>query len=202
MLSVYKTQLEHPLYGLVLTGGKRERMKRDKALIAYHAAPHAQFLHQLLKKYCSKVYLSARDGQWRGTTLDLLPTIPDLIESQGPIGGIVSAFATHPKANWFVVACDLPFFNDEATQKLLLNFEEKRVATCYRNAEKGFPEALCAIYSSIAGPLLRAALAEGNHSPVTFLKNVGCKTIEQNGSINLANVNSIEALVKIQNKAR
>jgi len=187
---------QRPLYGLVLTGGKSRRMNRDKALIPYRAAPHAAVLRNLLRRHCAEVYLSARDGQWRGTALEGLPTIADLVENQGPIGGILSAFARHGDANWFVVACDLPHFNEAAADRLLQNFDEEKVATCYRNSEKGFTEALCAIYSPAARPLLEAAAVAGNPSPVKVLQNADCIVIEPGRGVNLANANTPEDFVQ------
>jgi cyclic pyranopterin phosphate synthase len=186
------TFLGSPLYGLVLTGGKSERMKKDKALLSYGSGPHARRLYDILKKYCTDVYLSARDGQWHGSPLADLPTIPDLVENQGPMGGIISAFARHRDANWFVVACDLPYFNEAAAEKLLFNFDAAKAATCFKNSEKGFPEALCAIYSPIARDLFEKAFSGGLNCPVKVLKNAACKTIEQGDSVNMANANTPE----------
>ena len=114
-----KTMLDRPTFGIVLTGGKSERMKRDKALIEYKGMPHAEYIHSLLKNYCDEVYLSARPNQWSGTSLAALPTLPDTVEGKGPIAGILSAFEKHPEANWLVVACDLVHFNQQTIEMLL-----------------------------------------------------------------------------------
>ena len=76
-----KTYLGRPTYGLVLTGGKSERMKMDKALIAYNGTPHAEYIHQVLSKYCDGVFLSARKDQWLSTSLEKLPSIIDPYET-------------------------------------------------------------------------------------------------------------------------
>jgi cyclic pyranopterin phosphate synthase len=73
-----RTILDRPLYGLVLTGGKSQRMGEAKALISYHGKSHAAYLVDILKDYCQEVFLStAEEAQWKGTELENIPTIID-----------------------------------------------------------------------------------------------------------------------------
>lgn len=192
------TLLSRPLYGLILTGGKSERMKRDKALISYQGKPHAEYIYDILKNYCAEVYLSCRPGQWAGTPIENLPKIDDVYEDQGPMGGILSAFNKHSEANWFVVACDLVYFNRETVERILADCDENAVATCYKNNEKGFPEPLCSLYTPQAKFVFAEALAADNRCPVRVLKDSHCQLIEQQGSVNLANINTVEELQEIQ----
>lgn len=50
------------IYGLVLAGGKSNRMGKDKSRLHYHGQPHALFLYKLLSKFCEKTFLSVRDA--------------------------------------------------------------------------------------------------------------------------------------------
>lgn len=190
--------LERPLYGLVLTGGKSARMKRDKALLEYKGMPHAQYIWELLKKYCSEVYISAKPGQWSGTSLSELPTLHDAEENLGPIGGILSAFAKHPNANWFVVACDLVYFNEKTIQTLLSQYDQEKVAITYKNSEKGFPEPLCTIYSPRAREIFEDAISNNISCPVKVLRNTDVQSIDQGKNINLANINTQEEFAGVQ----
>ncbi|MFM6930455.1 MAG: NTP transferase domain-containing protein, partial [Bdellovibrio sp.] len=139
-------------------------------------------------------FLSAWQNQWTGTELEKLPQLVDQVEGLGPIGGILTALESQPEANWFVVACDLPFVTQETIQKLLADFDSKAVATCYPNAEKGFPEALCAIYSPAALNVFRKAIADGIHCPVKVLKNTTVKVVQADRYVNLSNINTPEEL--------
>lgn len=98
------------------------------------------------------------------------------------------------------MACDLPYFNDEAAKKLLLNFDEESVATCFRNVTEGFPEALCGIYSPAAKAVFAEALAAGDRCPVKVLKRSACKLLNQDGAINLANINTPEEYAQVQSE--
>lgn len=192
------TKLDKPLYGLVLTGGKSTRMGKDKALLQYSGSPQAVYLRELLAPFCKEVFLSTRENQWAGTELEKLPQLVDQVEGLGPIGGILTALESQPEANWFVVACDLPFVTKEAVQKLLADFDSKAVATCYANAEKGFPEALFAIYSPAALSAFKQALADGVHCPVKVLRNSTVKIVKADRSVNLANINTPEEFAHAQ----
>ena len=195
-----RTVLDRPLYGLVLTGGKSERMKRDKALIEYKGKPHAQYIADILKDHCTDVYLSARTDQWKGTPLESLPIIPDSVDAKGPIAGILSAFSKHPAANWFVVACDLVHFDKKTVELLLSNYKKDSVATAYKNSEKGFPEPLCAIYTPEAKALFESAIKNDITCPVKVLKNSNTYSIDQAGGVNLANINTVEEFMELQNE--
>lgn len=195
-----RTVLDRPLYGIVLTGGKSERMKRDKALIDYKGVPHAQYIHDVLKNYCDEVYLSARDGQWKGTPLESLPVITDTVEAKGPIAGILSAFEKYPDANWFVVACDLVHFNHKTVDLLLSQYKKDSVATAYKNSEKGFPEPLCAIYTPEARQVFLDAVKNDITCPVKVLRNSNAFSIDQTDGVNLANINTVEEFQELKNE--
>ena len=197
-----RTFLDRPVYGLVLTGGKSERMKRDKALINYKGRPHAAYIYDILQKYCDQVYLSARKDQWNGTELQDLPSIEDKVGIQGPIAGLLSAFAKHPEAHWIVVACDLIHFNEETVQTLLANYKSTAIATAFKNSEKDFPEPLCTLYTPKAHAVFREAADNNITCPVKVLRNVETFMIEQKNGVNLANINTSAEYQEIQNEIR
>lgn len=197
-----RTLLDRPIYGLVLTGGKSERMKRDKALLDYKGLPHAAYIYNILNKYCDKVYLSARKNQWTGTGLQDLPTLEDTPDVQGPIAGILSAFEKHPEALWIVVACDLVHFNEETVQVLLANYKPTAVATAFKNSEKDFPEPLCTLYTPKAHAVFREATRNQITCPVKVLRQTDTHVIEQKNGVNLSNINTVEEFQEIKNEIR
>lgn len=186
------TLLDRPTYGLVLTGGKSERMGEPKALIQYKGRAHAGYMYEVLSKYCDQVFLSSRTNQWSGTELENLAMIEDAFVDAGPIGGLLSAFQTHSDVNWIVVACDLVHFNEMTVEKLLANYKSDAVAVAFKNAEKGFPEPLCALYTPAALAVFMDAYKSDVRCPVKVLKNAKTFLIDQEEGINLANINTPE----------
>lgn len=194
------TLLKGPLFGLVLTGGKSERMKRDKALIDYKGKPHAQYISEVLSTYCDEVFLSARPGQWTGTPLENMSVIEDLADVSGPIAGILSAMEAHPDANWLVVACDLVHFNAETVKALLAHYSPEETAIAFKNAEKDFAEPLCTLYTPRALELFRNAVTENITCPVKVLRNAEVRKLNQENGVNLANVNTTEEYAEVVNE--
>jgi cyclic pyranopterin monophosphate synthase len=194
-----KTILERPVYGLVLTGGKSSRMGMDKALLNYKGLPHAQYIHNTLRPFCEKVFISSQENQWTGTELEKTPAIIDQFENAGPMGGILSAFKEFPEVNWLVVACDLIHFNTSIIEKLLAHHNPQSVATCFANKDEGFPEALCALYTPAAKDILMDAFKSNVRCPVKVLKNTLCEIIKDE-SVDLSNINTKEELLKVQNE--
>lgn len=189
-----------PIVGLVLTGGKSTRMKKDKALINYRGEPHARHLFDLLSSVCDEVYLSAREGQWSGSQISDLPIIVDKYEVGGPINGILSAMDLNPNAYLMVVACDLVNIDETALNKLVDEFDDNFVAVAYKNTDKGFPEPLCTLYSPEAKDIFRNALLEQDiKCPVKVLKNNRVKLIDQGPGFDLTNVNTTEEYRSFQN---
>lgn len=186
------TVLDRPTYGLVLTGGKSERMGEPKALIQYHGKSHAKFIWDTLSPYCKETFLSARQGQWVGSELELLPAIIDKYENAGPIGAMLSAFSEHPDANWIVVACDLIHFNKSTVEKLLANYNPEVAATAFKNTEKDFPEPLCTLYTPLAQTAFLDAFKSQVSCPVKVLRDQNVELITQDNGISLTNINTQE----------
>ncbi len=137
------------VYGLVLVGGRSTRMGRDKAALQYVGKPQAVVAFEMLSQCCARVFLSCRQGQ----SADL-PAIHDVIESTGPMTGILSAFHIHSDKAWLVLACDLPFVTEATLRHLIARRDATQLATAFRSAHDGLPEPLCAIYEpAIAGRL-------------------------------------------------
>jgi cyclic pyranopterin phosphate synthase len=182
-----------PTYGLVLTGGKSSRMNQDKALINYKGEAHAKFLFHLLENFCKKTYISSKNNQWIGTELESLPTIYDESEINSPLTGMISAFNVHPEANWFIIACDLPFINQETISKLIYHESDKDlIGHFYKSKEKDFPEALCGLYKPKSFQIIKNHFSNGITCPVKILKKENIALFEQHNNTNLENVNTPE----------
>ncbi|MGF1574673.1 MAG: cyclic pyranopterin monophosphate synthase MoaC [Cyanophyceae cyanobacterium] len=190
-----------PLYGLVLTGGQSKRMGQDKALLEYHGQPHAQYLYDSLGSLCERVFLSSRPQQWQGTALADLPQLEDPETSVGPISGILTALSTYRDVDWVVVACDLAHFRPQLVETLLLHYRSDAVAICFRNAEMGIPEPLCAIYTPAALPIFQRAMEQQTYCPVKVLQSADCETVDPENRLDLDNINTPAAYAQARQHA-
>jgi molybdopterin-guanine dinucleotide biosynthesis protein A len=155
------------LYGLVLAGGKSKRMGTDKGLISFRGVPHREYLFELLRGFTEKVYTSCRVDQQ--VPREFNPLF-DQFGFDGPLNGILSAFATAPYKAWLIVATDMPYVDASVLQFLLDNRDKNKLATAFWNEEQKFPEPLLTIWETKTFSLLQAFVAIGKISPKSFLE--------------------------------
>lgn len=178
-----------PLYGLVLAGGKSVRMKRDKSSLMYHGRPQSGHCFDLLSRHCEKVFLSNREEQAQSVDHRDLPQIHDTFLDIGPLGGILSAMASHRGAAWLVVACDLPFVTAATIEALIRQRDPFKMATAYQSSHDGLPEPLCAIYEPKGYARLVQFLGNGCTCPRKILINSRIRLLQQDDLSSLDNVN-------------
>jgi molybdopterin-guanine dinucleotide biosynthesis protein A len=180
-----------PLLGLVLAGGKSERMQIDKGSLNYHGKTQRLHIHELLSMHCEQVYVSYANAaavhQDEG-----LPIILDTFTGLGPYGGILSAFQTNPNAAWITIACDLPYLSAETIAYLVAHRNPSKVATAFMDCENKFPEPLITIWEPRAYPVLLQFLSQGYACPRKVLINSDVELLQVPNVNDLQNVNHPE----------
>lgn len=179
--------IPHPLInGLILSGGLSTRMGEDKRLINYHGKSQEQYLFDLLTPYCSEVYVSINESQ--STDLPHIFDLGLLIKS--PIVGILSAFNKNPETAWLIVACDMPFVNQEAIEYLIKHRNPDKFATAFLNSEENFPEPLLTIYEPKILEKLQDAVNQGKKSPMKVLQRLEVELLKVIDNEVLKNINT------------
>jgi len=193
--------MTHPaLCGLVLAGGLSTRMQADKAALTYHGRPQLDRAFDLLSRHLAEVFVSVRPEQAADPARAHHPLIIDGVAGEGPIVGILSAFARRPEAAWLVVACDLPFLSDAALAHLIAARDPAALATAYRSAHDGLPEPLCAIWEPRALQSLAAYHAGGRSCPRKFLIRSAASLLEPLDPGALDNINTPEEYAEAQRR--
>ncbi|WP_205013008.1 NTP transferase domain-containing protein [Hymenobacter nivis] len=180
------------LRGLVLAGGRSERMRTDKGALHYHgAADQRQHTAALLHEFCADVRVSVRPDQADELPAGLVP-LPDTFAGLGPLGGLLSAFRADPNAAWLVLACDLPLLTRTTLEFLVGNRQPARFATALQSPWNDFPEPLVTIWEPRAyGELLRF-LSLGYSCPRKALINSDTAVLAPPVPEELRNVNTPE----------
>ena len=181
----------HPLYGLVLAGGKSSRMGEDKGQISYFGMEHRVYLAQILAPFCDKVYISCQQEEILKNKLDF-NLLTDQVPSKGPMSGLLSAFLTHRDVAWLVVPCDLPLFSARNVKQLIDERDINAIATVFKSATDPYPEPLIGIWESAAFPLIEAQFNEGNYSLANILNNNQICLVTTLDPEGLTNVNTPE----------
>jgi len=194
----FRQVASRPLNGLVLAGGHSTRMKSNKALLEYQKGrPQALVAMDQLQSFCESVYLSARKDQPGLEPINRVGAqkwsevkqIHDSFLDIGPLGGILSAMKSQPKAAWIVLACDLPFVTDRTLKKLINGRNPFKFATCFKSIYNDFPEPLCAIYEPKSYLRMLEFLGLNYQCPRKILINSDIQLLEPESPLSLENIN-------------
>ncbi|MGB0929452.1 MAG: NTP transferase domain-containing protein [Chitinophagales bacterium] len=186
-----------PLYGLVLAGGKSQRMGRDKGLIDYHGKAQREYTGDMLQSVCEKVFLSCRPEQAVQIQSEY-QILSDVMLGLGPFGAIVSAFQHNPNAAWLVVACDLPLLDQNTLKYLTENRNPSKIATAFHNPATNFPEPLITVWEPKSYLTLLQFLVQGYSCPRKVLINSDIEVLEVLDTAKLKNVNRPEEYEEVK----
>ncbi len=178
------------LYGLLLTGGRSTRMKRDKARLEYAGKPQLDRAMELIAPLVSRAFVSVRAEQRDDPQRTAYETIADLRSDLGPLGGIQAAFNAHPSNAWLVLACDIPFLDAATIRHLIERRAAARLATAYRSAANGLPEPLCAIYEPASRASLEEWIAQGMNCPRKWMSRGDVELLDLPNPRALDNINT------------
>jgi molybdopterin-guanine dinucleotide biosynthesis protein MobB len=179
---------DRPLLGLVLSGGRSERMGTDKAELRLGTRSQLDEACALLEGVCAEVLVSCRQEQSASPSRAGKRLLLDRFAGFGPLGGILTAMHTRPEAAWFVLACDLPFLDQELVSDLHQARDGLRLATAYAGTD-GLPEPLCTIWEPHALPRLHQFLGLGIGCPRKILLGSRIRLVQAKHPERLENVN-------------
>jgi molybdopterin-guanine dinucleotide biosynthesis protein A len=185
------------LNGLLLAGGKSERMGFDKGSVNWHGKEQRYYMADMLKAFCNEVFISCRPDQ----RIEIDPqyaSLPDTFTGLGPFGAILSVFREKPDNAWMVIACDLPLLDANTLQYLVANRNTSSIATAYQSTYDDFPEPLITIWEPKSYPVLLSFLAQGYSCPRKVLINNDITLLNAPDSAALTNVNTPDELGKIK----
>jgi molybdopterin-guanine dinucleotide biosynthesis protein A len=192
--------MKFPIYGLLLAGGKSQRMGQDKALLRYAAETQLERGAALLKSVCTQVAISHRSEQHYPLPSGTMAIHDQIDDVRGPLCGILSAMHAYPKAHWLVMACDLPNVDCTTLQELIQYFESAAPQlTAYKSSHDGLPEPLCALYPAGADhTLLARAKALGKACPRKLLMMEKARLLPQSDPHALDNFNTLQEFQSYQ----
>jgi len=152
-----------PLYGLVLAGGRGERIGFEKIALRVSGEFLVRRQIALLNRFAERAFVGIRHDQRGHEAVSDLACVEDAAPSAGPMTGVRSAFRCRPNAAWLVLACDMPLVTDTTLRTLVEARDPRRWATALM-ASDGLFEPVLAIYEPAIRPLLEQRAADGRYS--------------------------------------
>ena len=122
-------------------------MGKDKCNMIYKNNKNISFyLAELMQNFCSKIYFSCRSEQNLHLDIKTINPLYDKLLGFGPMGAMITALE-HSYVSWIVIACDLPYIENDAIKTLFENYNPFNYATAFQSEYDDLPEPLCTIYS-------------------------------------------------------
>ena len=179
------------LRGLVLAGGRSERLGRDKAALLINGETLLERAVTLLEGLVTNVRVAVRRDQLTDGLRRRFSLVPDGYEGIGPAAGILAAHRLLPDSAWLVLACDMPRVTPGMLRMLVSRREATRAGIAFRAAADGLAEPLCALYepANLARFLCQVE-AGGNPSPRDWLAAAGFLLLDPPGPDALSSINT------------
>ena len=163
--------------GFILVGGASRRMGRDKAQLRLGTETLLERVAGQLSGATSSVTLVG-DTQAGNP----LPSVPDVYERWGALGGIHGALSA-TKTDWsIVIACDLPFVTRDLFERLKSFADESPtgfIDSIVPIQPDGRPQPVCALYRrETCLPEIERLIQAGEHTPRALLTNVRTRYVQ------------------------
>lgn len=162
--------------GIILAGGKSQRMGFNKALLEIKGERLIDRTVSFFKDIFDEVIIVTNDI----ITYEYLNVrvIRDVMEEQGSIVGVFSGLLSASNQYSFVTACDMPFLNKELILYLssLAKGFDAVVPFC-----KDSYEPLHAVYSKTCLKPIATLITSGNLKIVNLFKVIKTKKVEESG---------------------
>jgi molybdopterin-guanine dinucleotide biosynthesis protein A len=166
--------------GIILAGGRSQRMGTNKALLPLPGNPSETFLTRLvstLTPLCAEVLVVARDpAQFADAALPATRVIFDQNPGGGPLMGLYSGLSAMQSTSALVVAVDMPFVQPALLTYLLHCYQQDTMVV---PVVEGVPQVLLALYPRSLLPLIETLLEQGKRAPRALLEVAPVRYIEE-----------------------
>jgi len=150
------TNNHNEITGIILAGGKSQRMGVDKGLMIYNGRPMITYSIDLLKRFCSRILISTANPAYE---VFGYPTVADVYSGKGPLGGLYSCIRESNTEINICLPCDLPLMKPEIIEYMLKYSDDIQCIIPLTPQ----PEPLVAIYPSQVLLLMHQQISAGKY---------------------------------------
>jgi molybdopterin-guanine dinucleotide biosynthesis protein A len=194
----------HPLEisGIILAGGKSQRMGEDKAFIKISEKPIIERITELFQKvFKETLIVTLRKDSYLYLNVGVYE---DVFPERGALGGLYTGLFRSNFFNAFAVACDMPFLNKDVINYLCQQADGYDVVV--PRTEDGL-QPLHALYSKKCLGPIETVLTEEKTRIVDLYPLVRVRMVESREFVSLdpeiqsfVNINTPEELNRLKNR--
>ncbi|MFH1753694.1 MAG: molybdenum cofactor guanylyltransferase [Candidatus Omnitrophota bacterium] len=185
---------------IILAGGKSSRMGRDKSFVRFLGKPLVEnVIDKMVPIFKETIIVTNSPHLYTKYNIE---TRVDILKDRGPLGGIHTGLTYSKNIYNLVVACDMPFLNENLINTMIMAGLKDHDAVVPRY--KGRLEPLCSIYSKSCIKPIESAISRNDLKIASFLKLVKTKIIEEDiismavSDRSFININTPEELDRCQ----
>jgi molybdopterin-guanine dinucleotide biosynthesis protein A len=182
--------------GIILAGGKSERMGTDKGLIKLNNKPFIEHIITALEALVSNIIIVTNSKDYDAFGLI---RVEDKIKNAGPLAGIYSGLKASKSAFNLVMSCDIPLINRTVLKQLITNMEDNHDIVQVESQGQSMP--LIGLYRKRCEPIFYKLLLEGERRLRFAVNSCMVKTIVLDPKLDVytTNINTPEQLKQIRN---
>jgi FdhD protein len=190
--------------GVILAGGKSNRMGSNKALLPYRGGRFIEAIYRQFAEIFPEVLVVTNNPE----QYEFLPCrkVPDIFPGVGSLAGIHSGLFHSSNPAVFTVACDMPYLNSDLIRNLAMQADPDGVVI--PESPDGL-EPLHAVYGKGCLEAMESSLKGGEKRIVSFFHNVHIKRIraDQISSLDgsffsFSNINTPEEYFRLREDER
>ena len=180
-------------YGLVVCGGKSERMGSDKGMLTYHHKPQRYHAYDMLAHCCDRTFLSCNASQGSSVSkgYDVLPDAP-LYNEIGPMAALLTAFQKFPEKDFLFIGCDYPLLTSGELNSFTNFCEGLTGAAAFYHQPFQIYEPLLAWYPHETYPTLLKQFDNKVYSLQHFLRRIEAAKYQPSDSESMRSIDSRE----------
>ncbi|MCC0670740.1 molybdenum cofactor guanylyltransferase [Clostridioides sp. ES-S-0145-01] len=175
--------------GVILAGGKSSRMGKDKAFLELHEKPFIEIAIEVFKNFDEVIIVSNNEELYSKYNIKVYN---DIIKNVGPIGGIYTALE-HAKYDIVIVACDMPYLNNEVVEKIADEMDDKSVIS----VTNGKLQPLCSGYKKSIINKVSLCIGKNDLKLRTLIEKIDKSYIYFDNEDLFLNVNTIDEYKKL-----
>lgn len=186
--------------GIILAGGKNQRMGQNKALVLWRGKRMIDWVFQAINPLCADVIISSNEIlEPPGKVL----FVKDRYINIGPVAGIESGLHHSNSETNIIVSCDSPLVSTEFFTYLLDQHADFEISIPIHN---GVNEPMIGIYERSVLPVFQAAIKRGLNKPPAIIKSCKYQEVEISDKLNFyrsnlfLNLNNPEDLKNSENE--
>ncbi len=152
----------------VLAGGQSKRMKQDKAFMKVGDQPVIERVLAQVSSLSDDVFISTNTPEkYKHFNLRL---VGDVYPNKAALGGIYSAIHTAKHQHVLIVACDMPFLNQQLLTHLISLAPTADIVTPLVVLPQ--PETMHAVYGKACLPAIKTRLEQNKLRIIDFFEDV------------------------------